>query len=166
MFFAMTWILVLAFLAIWSAVVSGVHALVLWSLAGVGGLVDQPQHMATLPGWIAVWVPPDWDLAFKAITEAVLPMVESALSALPSAAQWLTPLAWMSWGIGVLVLVGAGLAVTALISLTRRAAAHWHIAALGDFSVTKGWCWRNWRPGARTVHILSAPMTKLLPRYL
>ena len=123
MFFAITWFLVLTLLAIWSVSVWVSHSLVFWSLTHVGALVDRPQHAEALPGWIAIWIPPEWAVTFQAITEAVVPVVESALSALPSAAQWLTPLAWISWGIGLLILVGAGLAVTALISMTRRAAA-------------------------------------------
>lgn len=123
MFFAMTWILALTLLAIWSVAIWVLHALVLWSLTNVGALVEQPQHMQALPEWIAIWLPPDWVLAFKAITAGVLPMVESALAVLPSATLWVTPLAWMSWGLGLVILVGGGLAVSALIAMTRKAAA-------------------------------------------
>ena len=123
MLIAMTWILAVTLLAIWSVAVWVLHALVHGSLTHVGALVDQPQHLEALPEWIAVWLPPDWVLTFKAITAAVLPVVESAFSVLPSAAHWLTPLAWVSWGLGLVIVVGGGLAVTALISMTRRAAA-------------------------------------------
>jgi len=123
MFFALTWFLALTLLTIWSVTVWVLHALVLWSLTQVGALADQPQQMKALPEWVTIWLPPDWMVAFKAITAAVLPVVDSALSVLPSAANWLTPLAWVSWGIGLVILLGGGLAVTALISMTRRAAA-------------------------------------------
>ena len=123
MFFAITWFLVLTLLAIWSVSVWVMHSLVHWSLTGVGALVDQPQQLATLPGWLALWVPPEWVAALQALTTAVVPMVESVLSVLPSADVWLTPLAWISWGIGLLILAGAGLAVSALIAMTRKASA-------------------------------------------
>lgn len=123
MFFALTWFLALTLLAIWSVTVWVLHALVLWSLTQVGALADQPQQMEALPEWVTIWLPPDWMVAFKAITAAVLPVVDSAFSLLPSAANWLTPLAWVSWGMGLVILLGGGLAVTALISMTRRAAA-------------------------------------------
>lgn len=61
------------------------------------------------PAWLAVLLDP---AAIKAAQEALLAGFEAFRSALPwvgSAVSWLVPLVWISWGIGVaLLLVMAG----------------------------------------------------------
>ncbi|MES2942082.1 MAG: hypothetical protein V4772_04335, partial [Pseudomonadota bacterium] len=60
--------------------------------------------------------------AFKASFAALLPWLESILSALPSLAGWLAPLAWIVWALGFLLLAICALALHALISMARRKA--------------------------------------------
>jgi len=59
--------------------------------------------------WITLWMPPDWMLAVKADAETVLPVLEVAVSALPSPHVWLSLLAWTVWAIGSLILVACAM---------------------------------------------------------
>ncbi len=93
----------LVLLSIWSAAVWVLHSLLVWSVAGAG-------------------VPPDWMPGLQAAAASLLPWLESTLSMLPSAAAWLSPLAWLVWAIGLLLLGVAAAIGQALIWTTRRAA--------------------------------------------
>lgn len=88
-------------------------------------MVDQSQQIDRLPvpGWVGHWVPADLILAVKASAAAVLPWVESALTALPLVSGWLAPLAWIVWGVGFLLLAVGAVALHVMISMTRRVAA-------------------------------------------
>ena len=124
MLHAISWFLALALLLIWTACVWVLHSLAAWSLTGVGAMVGQSQQIdrLTVPGWIDVWIPSDLILTFKTTAANVLPWIESALSVLPSVGVWLTPLAWIVWGVGLVILMIGAAALHALISVTRRAA--------------------------------------------
>ncbi len=57
------------------------------------------------PAWLALWLDP---AAIKAAQEGLLTGFEAFRSALPwvgSAIGWLVPLVWISWGIGVALLL-------------------------------------------------------------
>ena len=122
MLYAISWFLVLALLAIWSMGVWGLHSYAAWSITGVGALADHSQtiEQVVLPGWVALWAPSELILAIKAGTENVLPWVFSALSALPNAVGWLSPLAWLLWSIGFAILVVGGVLLHAMIAMARK----------------------------------------------
>lgn len=124
MLVSISWLLVLAVIAAWSAGVWALHFLVVWSLSGAGALAEPSQKLETLalPPWIEVWLPADGLLAFQSAVKVFLPWVESALAALPQAVAWLSPLAWLVWGFGFLILLGGGAVVHGLIAMTRKAA--------------------------------------------
>jgi len=124
MLYSVLWIVMLVLLAIWSTGIWVLHSLLVWSMSGAGALAGQAQRLdsVNLPDWLALWLPPEWVLALTDAASSLLPWLESALSVLPSAATWLSPLAWLVWAIGLLILaVGAAIG-QALIWTTRRAA--------------------------------------------
>ncbi len=124
MLYSVLWIVMLVLLAIWSTGIWVLHSLLVWSMSGAGALAGQAQRLdsVNLPDWLVLWLPPEWALALTAAASSLLPWLESALSVLPSAATWLSPLAWLVWAIGLLILaVGAAIG-QALIWTTRRAA--------------------------------------------
>ena len=57
------------------------------------------------PAWLALWLDPP---TIKAVQEGLLTGFEAFRSALPwvgSAVGWLVPLVWISWGVGVALLL-------------------------------------------------------------
>lgn len=124
MFLAIAWFVVLALLAAWSTCVWLLHSITVWSMTGAGSLAAQSKQIDSLalPSWIGVWVPPDMMLALKASVSTLLPLVESAMGALPAATAWLTPLAWISWGIGALLLMAVGAVMHVVMSIVRKRA--------------------------------------------
>jgi len=68
------------------------------------------------PAWLAVWLDP---AAIKLAQESLLAGFEAFRSALPwvgSAVGWLVPLVWISWGIGVALLLAMAGGATWLTS--------------------------------------------------
>ena len=122
MLYTICWFLVLALLTIWSMGVWLLHSFAAWSIAGVGALAGHSQSIAqvVLPGWAVFWAPPELIMAIKAGSETVLPWVYSALSALPNAVGWLSPLVWLLWSIGIAILVVGGVLLHAMIAMARK----------------------------------------------
>ena len=124
MLLAIVWFLVLALLAAWSTCVWLLHSIAIWSTTGAGSLVAQSKQIDSLalPNWVGVWVPPELMLALKSSVSTVLPFVESALVALPAATAWLSPLAWIVWGFGALLLLAVGAVIHVAMSMMRKRA--------------------------------------------
>lgn len=124
MLLALAWFVVLALLAVWSMCVWLLHSIAVWSTTGAGSLVAQSKQIDSLalPNWVGVWVPPELMLALKSSVSTALPFVESALGALPAATAWLSPLAWIVWGFGALLLIAVGAVVHVAMSMMRKRA--------------------------------------------
>lgn len=124
MLYSVLWTLLLVLLGIWSTGVWLLHSLLAWSLTGAGRLAGEAQRLenVTLPAWMSVWLPPEWLLTFKAVASSLLPWLEAALAMLPGAVGWLSPLAWVVWVAGLLVLASGAALGHALIWTTQRPA--------------------------------------------
>ena len=122
MLLALVWFMVLALLAAWSMCIWLLHSIMVWSTTGAGSLVAQSKQIdgLALPNWVSVWIPPDLMLALKSSVSTVLPFVESAVGALPTATAWLSPLAWIAWGFGTLLLMGVGALVHVAVIMIRK----------------------------------------------
>jgi len=123
MLYSIAWFLVLTLLAIWSFSIWVFHALAVWSLNSAGSLADSaqlPQELS-LPAWLSVWVPADLVAIIESMTGTIAPWLGTALSAMPSLAGWLEPLAWLVWGVGFVVLALGATAMVAMKSASRKA---------------------------------------------
>jgi hypothetical protein len=72
-----------------------------------GSAIEWAREAAQLPvpGWIAIWVDP---AIVRYVQEAVVWSIDVMQSALPFAEavlDWLVPLAWATWGAGMLVVL-------------------------------------------------------------
>lgn len=125
MVYVISWGFVLLLLALWSTGVWALHAVAQWSFASMGALAGQSSSTQSLPvpAWLEVWTPAGLVQDVQSAAAAVLPWVESAVSALPSLAGWLTPLAWVVWGIGFVLLALGAAALHALIAMAHRKSA-------------------------------------------
>lgn len=87
-----------------------------------GGAAEWARAAAQwpVPGWISLWVDPQ---AIQAMQEAVLWGLQALQSSLPwvaSAVGLLVPLVWVTWGLGVLLLVVLGAVAHVLIGRGSR----------------------------------------------
>lgn len=95
--------------------------LVQWTTQALasGGTLEIERELGAfpVPPWLAVWMDP---APVQAARSALAWTVEAAGGLLPlagSAAQWLVPVVWVVWGLGLLVLL---VAAGALHLLLRR----------------------------------------------
>lgn len=124
MFYALSWFVVVCFLALWSLTAWALHAAAVWAVSHAGALSGAGSGVEgiALPGWLAPWVPPEIVAVIAALAAGVGPLVDSLLQAAPVLAGALTLVAWGAWAIGcmLLLLVGAGLHLV-IVLWQRRA---------------------------------------------
>ena len=122
MFYALSWFVVVALLALWSLAAWALNAVAVWTVSNVGALSGAASGAGTiaLPDWLAPWVPPEIAQSVSQMLAGLGPVVDSLLQAAPALAGGLTVATWVVWGIGsaLLLLLGAG--VHLLIALWRR----------------------------------------------
>lgn len=122
MFYVLSWLAVVALLALWSLAAWALHAVAVWAVSNAGALSGAASGVGgmTLPAWLSPWVPPELVLAMSQVITGLGPVIDSLLQAVPALAGGLTVAAWVVWGIGsmLLLLLGAGLHL--LIAMWRR----------------------------------------------
>ena len=122
MFYALSWFVVVALLALWSLAAWALNAVAVWTVSNVGALSGAASGAGTirLPDWLASWVPPEFAQSVSQMLAGLGPAVDSLLHAAPALAGGVTVATWVVWGIGsaLLLLLGAG--VHLLIALWRR----------------------------------------------
>jgi hypothetical protein len=108
------WILAFVALALWSAAAWGVSALLGMDPAWVDGIKPALQGW---PGteWMEIWLP-----GWKALLLSLLDLSRALLGWAGTAGQWVVGLVW---GLGALLIVGAGVVLSLLVGLGRKAAA-------------------------------------------
>lgn len=124
MFLAISWLLMLMLLAVWSVSVWMLHAFMAWTMNSAGTLAGMSPSFENLalPTSFMQWIPTDLMLVFESTATMVWPFIEYGVSTLPSIAGWLAPLAWSIWGIGLLTLLAIGAVLHVVIFATQRAA--------------------------------------------
>lgn len=126
MFYALSWLVVLGLLALWSLAAWGLHGVAVWAVSQAGALTGAASGTASgaaglrLPDWLAPWVPADVVQAAMALVSGLAPAVDSLLQAAPALAGGLTVVAWVVWALGSLLLVLLGAALHLLIAMWRR----------------------------------------------
>lgn len=122
MFYALSWVVVLGLLALWSLAAWGLHGVAVWAVSQAGALTGAASGATglRLPDWLAPWVPADVVQAAMALVSGLAPAVDSLLQAAPALAGGLTVVAWVVWALGSLLLVLLGAALHLLIAMWRR----------------------------------------------
>ena len=122
MFYAVSWLVVTALLALWSLGAWGLHGVAVWAVSSAGALSGAASGAGTvvLPDILAPWVPPALAQALTQLMSGLVPWIDSLLQAAPALAGGLTVLAWAVWGLGAVLLVLMGVAFHVLIALWRR----------------------------------------------
>ena len=115
-------------MAIWSITLWIFHGVAQWIAHHMGAqmagssvpLADWTARFAALqlPPWLAPWWPSADLSAWVAPLAVFTPMLEWLLTQAPALAGWLTPLAWIVWVFGTLLLLLIGIA--AIVFLRSR----------------------------------------------
>jgi len=123
-FYAISWFVVVALLALWSLAAWALHAVAIWTVSNAGALSGAVSGVGAfqLPEWLAPWVPQALSQSLTALLSGLGPVVDSLLQAAPALAGGVTVASWVVWGIGSVLLVLLGAALHLLISLWRRRA--------------------------------------------
>ncbi|GAA4027152.1 hypothetical protein [Actimicrobium antarcticum] len=122
MLHAITWMLMAFLLALWSVAAWTLHALVRWTGDRSDGLTDLPAQLALWrsPDWLALWLPQSAEAMWTSMLTALTPMLEPLPGLAPGLEAWLSPMVWVLWAVGGLLILLFGSAITLLISAGQR----------------------------------------------
>jgi hypothetical protein len=109
---ALIWLVFLILTVFWTGLVALTEQLSQWLLASLdAGQVGEMASQAgqwPVPAWLGFWVDTAW---LKSLQETGVGLVQWMDQVMPSSQSlmgWITPLLWLGWGLGtLLLLVGA-----------------------------------------------------------
>ncbi len=108
---ALLWIATSFLLALWSGCLYLGHQLTAWALQGMaqGAGVDWSQALGdgAWAAWLAPWLDPAWLQATQLALTTILQGLGPWLTVAPGLMAWITPLVWVVWAMGAMVLVAA-----------------------------------------------------------
>lgn len=120
---ALTWILFAVLALVWTGAAWITAAILQWATEALasGAASDAAREMAALelPEWMKVWIDPDWLLVLQAAVQSATDGAGALLPLANMAAAWLVPAVWLTWGLGMVLLLVA--AVGAHVLLRRYA---------------------------------------------
>jgi hypothetical protein len=108
---ALVWVVFLILTAFWTGLVALTEQLSQWLLASMAA--GQVGELATLagqwpvPAWVGLWVD---TASLQSLQEAGVGLVQWLANVLPSSQglmSWISPLLWLGWGLGTLLLLVA-----------------------------------------------------------
>jgi len=122
MFYALSWFLSFALLALWSLTCWGLYAVTVWAMAGAGALAGGSAAIgsALWPEWVNVWIPPQLAGDLQAMIASIGPMVQAGLETVPFLSGAVAVLAWAIWGLGALTLLALAVGAHVLIAVLKR----------------------------------------------
>lgn len=108
------WSLFIVILAIWTGMTLLTVHLVDWIAQTFGTTLptDLGPVLSTIPvpPWLALWIDPAW---IQSIQSNLVGFIETMTQTAPyfaSAINWISPLLWVFWGLGALLLLGLAIA--------------------------------------------------------
>lgn len=112
---AAIWVVVAVLAAFWTGLAALLAQLTDWLSAAMasgaaGSALDQIGQWP-VPAWLAPWVDPAWVETMQASVLEWLQWLSAAMPAIGGLMGWISPLVWLLWGLGLVVLlcVGGGL---------------------------------------------------------
>jgi hypothetical protein len=108
--------------AAWSLAAWAVHSLIAW-IGDHGAGMDnwyEAIDRFTLPFWLEPWFSSETLALLKTLLVHIGPLLEKAVAAIPALLDWLTPLFWMTWGAGVLMLLALGALLSAIVRFASK----------------------------------------------
>lgn len=105
----------------WSLLCWAVKGLIDWEGWRKGVEVTQEVPLFEFPEWLKDLLGIGWIEEIQALMVSFWPQLHEWLLSWPDLGAWFTVVLWLVWGVGVLVLLGAGGLLSLLIALGRRA---------------------------------------------
>jgi len=89
------------------------------SLAGVGDVSTETITAIAVPQWLTPWIDATTWTAWLQSIDTALSSLSTLLPGLGELAAWVTPIVWVTWGVGVIVLMALALTGSWMISRLR-----------------------------------------------
>lgn len=86
------------------------------SLASVGDISTETITAIAVPPWLAPWIDVTAWKAWLQWIDTALSSLSTLLPGLGDLAAWVSPIVWVTWGVGVIVLMGLALTGSWMIS--------------------------------------------------
>jgi hypothetical protein len=107
---------------LWTAGAALFAQLAQWSaqglvgLAGAGDISTETITAIAVPPWLAPWIDSATWTAWLQSIGAALSSMSALLPGLGDLAAWVSPIVWVTWGVGLIVLLGLTLTGSWMIS--------------------------------------------------
>jgi hypothetical protein len=106
---ALIWSLSALLALLWTGLAAAVAAIVRWTADNLGqapiDAVGTAAGSLAIPAWLAPWIDAaGWGAAQEAVT-AWVTALSAALPFVGTAVGWLVPAVWLTWGLGIVVLL-------------------------------------------------------------
>lgn len=121
----LVWFSMLLLVGFWSLGMALLYAATAWALGQAGALSGVPDLVRALelPAWLGPWIPPELAPVATGLLGALEPLLALMIQWAPALGGGLVVLAWALWGLGLLMILLLGLALTALVLFLRRSSA-------------------------------------------
>jgi hypothetical protein len=122
MLYVLMWSIVGFLFICWTTLAWALHLAAQWfaglapaqlenATMGAGDAARQAVVLLGLPDWLTAGLPAGVAEAWLAWAQSFLPWVQSLLLQAPALVGWLSPVIWIGWGLGALLLLLAGIAL-------------------------------------------------------
>jgi hypothetical protein len=104
---------------LWTAGAALLAQIAVWSAQGLAGVGHIPTEAITafaVPPWLAAWIDSATWTAWLQSIGAALSSLSAMLPGLGDLAAWVSPIVWVTWGVGLIVLLGLTLTGSWMIS--------------------------------------------------
>lgn len=122
MLYVLMWAMFGLLFIFWTAAAWSLHLAAQWfaglapakleaATTAAGDAARQAVPMLGLPEWLTAGLPTGLVEAWLAWAQSFLPWLQSLLLQAPALVEWLSPVIWIGWGLGALLLLLAGIAL-------------------------------------------------------
>ena len=128
-YYLLTWLVLGLLAALWSLASWAFHSLALWTVAALGSQAEGLPTLGArlsdlqLPNWLAPWVPEGLLQGLAEFVDLFAPLLKGVLETMPVLGDWLSPLVWLIWGLGIFLLLLLGGGLSLLLKLMQSKAA-------------------------------------------
>ncbi|MBC5785741.1 hypothetical protein H8N03_22560 [Ramlibacter sp. USB13] len=116
---ALPWIVFALLAVFWTGGAWIMVALLQWVMEALasGAASQAAREVAPLqlPEWMKVWIDPDWLPALQGAVQSAIDGAGAVLPLATLAAAWLVPAVWVTWALGMIVLLATAVGAHILV---------------------------------------------------